>query len=247
MIISKKHGFAFIHNPKACGTSVRNALSKYHDHPINFWHQGWLKSDGRVVDLAHLAAVDWLQYVPKGTRTFGFVRDPYTRFKSAMAEFQRRHGAEFSVVQTLNALNPASIRWDWRFIHFCPQHYFFYFDGVRVVDSIFRMENIHNDWEPLTASLGIESTLPKSRVSPESEFEVTDNIRRLVEHLYYRDFIMLNQLFGSPVVSTPTPFHYSQRVEAIHTPELRARLTNTDGIPFTSGELVALVSKPVVI
>ncbi len=237
MIISHKHKFAFIHNPKAGGTSMRKAFEKYHDHETVFWHQGWLEAEERVVDLAHLQMDYWGGIVPADYKTIGFVRNPYDRFRSSMAEFQRRYSDEFTIEQTLDMLTPANIRWDWRFIHFCPQHYFFYDYAERSFTQIGKMEHLEEDWERALEWLGLDhEEIPQERPSLKIDMEFTPKVMQLIWDLYHKDF----NLFGytTKTWSTFKTKSYADRIEAIHNPNRHPYL-DSDSIAFTPGELIA--------
>jgi hypothetical protein len=247
MIISHKHKFAFVHNPKAGGTSIRKALTGYHDHPQALWHQGWLASEERVVDLAHLPASTWTKIVDPEYTTFGFVRDPYTRFVASMAEFQRRHGGEFTVDETLNMLTPANIRYDWRFIHFCPQHVFFFNKDERVVKMIGRLEDFPFDWETVTNRIGLGTIdLPRERSSAKTSLVMDDDTLDLIFELYHLDFVRFGYLPRNSKFRTEG---HAARVELIHNPNKRPSLKcdYTRDIEFSAGESVALNSPSTVI
>lgn len=247
MIISNKYEWAFIHNPKACGTSIRQVLGKYHDAASTYWHQGWDKMESRVVDLAHLQASYWYSSsaVPAHFTTFGFVRDPYTRFISSMNETRRRHPQLFtSDSDFLKMLTPANIRYDWRFIHFCPQHTFFFHQEKRVVDFIGRFENLNDDWHNLRGIIGtrlndIPKTLPHARPSA-SDHGLTPEMVQLVNDLYYRDFVLFSYKMNGTVSSDT----YASRMEIIHDPA-KFGMLDLRLIPFTPNERKALDAKMV--
>lgn len=247
MIISHKNKWAFIHNPKACGTSIRNLLNQYHDDSVQYWHQGWDSTEQRVVDMAHLQTSYWYAdtMVPDDYTTFGFVRDPYTRFLSARNETRRRHPQLFgSEADFLKMLTPANIRYDWRFIHFCPQHSFFFVGQKRVVDFVGKFETIDKDWKSILAILGqrmpsdVAKELPHLRPSPATAQGLTQEEIQLVNDLYYRDFL----LFGYDMNGELSSDTYASRMEIIHDP---AKFGTVDlgRIQFSLNEQKALVAK----
>lgn len=242
MIISHAHRFAFIHNPKVAGTSVRSALGQYHDYHKTFWHQGMY--NGRVHDLAHIPFTDLLDddvdaVRKRGLFIFGFVRDPLERFWSAVHEFRRQHG-DWSIARlpaedlVCSVLNEGNIACDWRFVHFCPQWRFFPThlssgNGVTLPDDVkvFKHEDFRAAWAEITDYLnslgtGIPAVIPLSnarhRADAKQEHLSTAAIDRL-HRLYSIDF----RLFGY------TPWNFARvrnpnedynthwkRVEAIH-------------------------------
>jgi hypothetical protein len=244
MIISRNHGFAFIHNPKAAGTAVRKALEPFHDVSVEFWHQGWYEKQSRIIDLAHPTTDIWTA-IPEleGLTTFGFVRDPYDRFESSIKEFERRHSKELGRMtkdRVLELLTPANIRYDWRFIHFCPQHFFFYLGNKCMVDKICRLENFDADWMSVNALIGnkFPSQVAKARVSHEDpDFDLLDyeDVLQHVNRLYLRDFL----LFGYKMDGGLDVSHHSSRVEVIHDPAYAAfyRGSEESHVSFTEGEL----------
>lgn len=245
MIISHKHRFIFAHNPKAAGTSIRTALSSFHDDTRSFWHQGWLPTEERIIDLAHLTADLWTPLVERSYTSFGFVRDPYSRFKSGLSEVMRRHGQEFGtdpVEFVMERMTPANIRWDWRFVHLCPQHYFFYIGNKSRIDKICRIERIHADWGAVNSLLGLRIELPHERkvAEPGLYDGLLENgeVLERVNSLYLRDF----QLFGYEMTGGIEVKHYSDRVVAIHDPSRIAFFSDEEleHIQFTAGEKVAL-------
>lgn len=128
MIISHKHKFVFMHNPKVAGSAIRKTLEHLHDDDINFWHQGYLPELDRVVDLAHLTWREILQLRPEveDYDVMVVVRDPYARFVSAVQECVRQHSMYFHQLDEWieRHMDETNFRWNWRYIHLCPQHYF---------------------------------------------------------------------------------------------------------------------------
>jgi hypothetical protein len=247
MIICNKGKWAFIHNPKACGTSVREILGRYHDDEVQFWHQGWHRAESRVVDLAHLTADHWYgeDMVPVEFTTFGFARDPYTRFASAMNETRRRHPQLFTNHgDFLKMLTPANIRYDWRFIHFCPQHAFFFFKDKRLVDFIGKFETLEKDWKAVRAVLGdrlddqVPFVLPHARPSNTVNRPLSPEETQLVNDLYYRDFLLLDY----PMLGSISSDTYASRMEIIHDP-VKFSTVDIGSIVFTQNEKKALDAK----
>lgn len=229
MIISSKFKFAFIHNPKVAGTSIRHSIEGYHDYPQRFWHQAWSDEAQRVVDAAHIPFAD----LPDGAKaaltkcfTFGFVRDPMNRFWASLAEFRRQHG-EWSVARLpadgllQSWLTPANVRHDWRFTHFCPQHYFFYEGNKCRADFVGNHENFDYGWTQIQQLVGIK-------------FDPLDNKRHRVDQgqeplsvegytafmkLYAKDYLLFgyDKLDFDPDVNYEgQPLLHHDRVEMLH-------------------------------
>jgi hypothetical protein len=243
VIISHKHKWVFVHNPKVAGTSVRSALAPYHDDSREFWHQGWFPPEDRVIDLAHMTADIWHPIVDPRYTSFGFVRHPYARFVSGLTEVMRRHCKDFAPDLrrfVMEQMTPANLRWDWRFIHLCPQHNFFFRGSKRVVDHVGRMENLAQDWAAITSLLGLNINLPHERVGaiPQHTLLEDPEVLNRINSLYLRDF----QLFGYRMLGTVEASSHSERIAAIHDNSRFTFFTQTDldQIQFTEGERISL-------
>jgi hypothetical protein len=248
MIISERHGFTFIHNPKVAGTSIRKSIEQYHDQKQVYWHQRYDERLKRVVDLAHIPYDDLdnqVKAIMAKTFNFGFVRHPVKRFFSAYAEFQRQHADWFPSKMDPSYfvcyfLTEANVRYDWRFTHFCPQHYFFYQGNKCVADYIGRHEDFANCWQSI-----------QNIVAPSYGFQPLDNTRHrelnhasdpvlgdealtILQNLYQRDFTLFN--YADPfcdLVNSEGRHTHWQRVELLH-----KRLTHGT-TELTLGEKVA--------
>jgi len=251
MIISQRHELAFVHNPKVGGTSIRQAIGHLHDGPIPFWHQDWDPNSDRVVDLAHLTVDQWddPDVIPANYFTFGFVRNPYTRFWSALNEFLRRHGQYMPITKDNISmmLTPANIRYDWRFVHFCPQHAFFYQGNRCRVDFIGRQERMERDWAAVAALTGnvMPAALPeeKARATTADLYDpdLKDQafVQNLINRLYLKDF----QLFGYDMVGNlGIRDVHADRIEVIHNPLLVPWFHGQElgALSFTPGERKSL-------
>jgi len=245
MIISKAKKFIFIHNPKVSGTTIRNQLEKYHDVSVQFWHQVFFTPEHRVIDLAHPTAsqlpylFEKVQIDPSEFTSFGFVRSPYTRFASALIEFNRRHGQEFAGIPIEHLLTEGNIFYDWRFIHFCPQHLFFANTGAGA-NLIGHYESLDHDVATINKTLGLDIDLTvNSRPSPPHRPLTEDQIR-LVNRLYYKDF----KVFGYSMHDTRADLQkcldfYSYRVKALKDPGFAA-LVDINTAPYSDREWLAV-------
>lgn len=130
MIISHEHRFVFIHNPKVAGSAVRKAIEHLHDDEITYWHQKFIPALDRVVDAAHLTMHDLTICRPDlmGYTFFGFYRESYSRYASAFYEYCRQHHPLDNPPDlnewTKTEFDETNFRFNWKYIHFCPQHYF---------------------------------------------------------------------------------------------------------------------------
>jgi hypothetical protein len=204
MIISSSHQFFFIHNPKVAGSSIRKKILPYNTSEVELWHQRYIPSLDRIVDMSHLAAMDVQSVltVPEGYFRFGFIRDVYDRFFSACREHFRQNN--LGILQNkkelsawvLSTLTATSVRFDWNLSHFCPQHYYFYRGNTCVADYIGTYQAIGTDWRTIVAVLDLDESLMsltkerdsgvKDMVDP-CEFLTYDALRR-VNSLYVADW-----------------------------------------------------------
>jgi len=204
MIISKSKKFIFIHNPKVAGSSIRAALSEYDSFDNFFWHRGYISGIDHAVDKPHitmndLSKTEYYQYVNNNDFfVFGFVRNPYERVYSAYQERIRQWGETRGFNDFLKDLNDINIRYDYNFIHFCPQHYFFYNGKKCIADFIGKMESINEDYFIIQSILDIEGLeLPKNNVTEKIVNQnylsfYDDESIKIVNALYEKDFLLFN-------------------------------------------------------
>ena len=225
MIVSKKHRFLFIHNPKCAGQSVRQTLQPYHDSEITYWDHEFSPLLARVVDKAHLWAKDIELFEELDLNrffVFGFVRNPYARFVSAFKQFILMN-PEFNSMElnefTDEFINPLSIRYDWNLIHFCPQHLFFWRGNKMVADYIGTLENFSENLIFISSFLGLDISEQRINASGSTEDSVSrmsPETIKMVNSLYERDFLLFNYPMSKPIdeVGVNT-FTYRSRVEGI--------------------------------
>lgn len=214
MIISKPLKFWFIHNPKVAGSSVRKCLLRYNTSEIELWHQRYIESLDRIIDMSHMAASDarHVLEVPDDYFRFGFVRNPYSRFFSSIREHIRQNQINLDTRErlsefVLNKLTHTSVRFDWNYSHFCPQHYFFYIGKKCVADFIGRHETLDQDWAKVLTLIDLpyeDHGLDKERFSG-AEWQdpaewLTDEALARVNSIYCKDWLLFDHLFTEPVI-----------------------------------------------
>jgi hypothetical protein len=172
MIVSQRHGFIFVHNPKAGGMSIRTALKPMDDSDGFF--DGWrpYPAEGRRLDRMHLTLGQLRRHHPDTFAlfdtlySFGFVRDPYQRMCSAFAQHltlatpilrdsvRADLGAFYGVLNQFarRALTADAARHDVKLTHFLPQSAFFMLDGAQVVTEVARLERPET-WSPRVRDL----------------------------------------------------------------------------------------------
>ncbi len=158
MIISDSHEFAFVHNPKAAGTTVRQALRKWDTRNDQYWGIVFDSAANWNVDKAHLPLHVLARLFPADHErvrryfSFGFSRHPITRFISAFNErfpdvYRRLVEGELSRDEYASKLNDYCEKmlvggdWNPSFTHATPQFPLFY-DGVHcAADLIIPIED----------------------------------------------------------------------------------------------------------
>lgn len=248
MIISHKHKFVFIHNPKVAGSAVRKALEHLHDDPQTFWHQGYLPELERVVDLAHLTFNDLLKIRPqcKDYTVLAVWRDPYERFVSGMKEHARQHGVKIHTGKDRDALitkmSDAVLRFDWKYVHLCPQHYFFRGVSTRNLIPVYH-KHLGETWHRVQTWFKERGdTVPdlsKERVRPDpsgswSVDKLDEFTIQFINWMYHADFLF----FSAEKRATDYDWldlEHSDRVNSIHSPFLPLPALGT----LTAGEKIA--------
>lgn len=198
MIVSDRHRFVFIHNPKCAGTSLRQALAPYDDRGGRYW--GFAEHAGRRVDLAHLTLSDLEGYpdflLLAEYFVFTVVRHPLDRALSAYREFITKGYLGFPADGpddfVLRYLDADRARFDFRFVHFCPQHHFTHLAGKCRVDWIVRFERLEADLAHLPALLGVPAEVGHENLRAETPLAFGPEAEASLRSLYARDF----QLFG---------------------------------------------------
>lgn len=220
MLISHKHRFVFIHNPKVGGTTLNKFLTT-HSEPDVYHKRGLV--GGVVTDLTHYRVEQWSEELIRayedGYYFFGVVRNPYEKFLSAMSEHTFQHSdlvEKFG--KPLEELLPVQLNrsvavYDWRYTHFCPQSEYFCLDGRLLDINVFRLEDINEWWGELFLKLNLPTPpLENARPSWFRPKTLTEELTRLVNYIYRDDF----HIFGYPLFGSELPpSTSSERVERL--------------------------------
>jgi hypothetical protein len=186
----------FVHNPKCAGTSIHKALLAQFPEAEVSWGRRYDMERDDIKDMAHLGVPEARSHfgIDGAFRSFGFVRDPYSRFVSAYLHFKRWNPDHASLTPdelAFDILDEARIRSDWKFVHFSPQ-YRFYYEGTRsVVSHIWKVENLPEAWREVCKQFSIEADLRGENRGGYEYFEPLSRalIGRL-NVLYARDFAL---------------------------------------------------------
>lgn len=243
MLVSHSKKFVFIRVPKTASTSLCEVLRPYAEEPDKYRYQGFTRK-ADLQDLAHLRFDQWSTEIQDalddGYKTLAVVRDPVTRFQSACAEFLRQHGDWFAKFNMpleqflLLMLTPASVKHDWRFIHFCPQYLFMIPDVVvsnepkevsvrKYMTQAERrilwvkMENLEKEWPKIRQHLGLTGSveLPFIRSKSSNPMEgLSEEMLSHIDYLYRIDFSLFG--YDIPVLRRVQHETHHQRIEFIH-------------------------------
>ena len=98
MIVSDSEHFVFIHNPKVGGMTIRAALMAYETRNNRFFEWQWVGHQKVRIDMAHITLQQLRRYFPEVVDQvapylkFGFVRNPYARYFSALSQHLKLGG-----------------------------------------------------------------------------------------------------------------------------------------------------------
>jgi len=214
MIISDSHKFVFIHNPKVAGMTFRLALMQYETRGNPFFEWQWVGHDKTRIDMAHITLQQLRRFFPNEVDQvaryfkFGFVRNPYTRFYSAISQHLKLGAPHtrvailsdpdlfyrFANAFALEILNEARVASDFRLVHFRRQSEFFYFGDLQWADCILKLEEIDAiAGTPIADWLGNAAGTVKNRTDAFAETgydltALTPAARMVIENYYAPDF-----------------------------------------------------------
>ena len=126
---------------------------------------------------------------------FAFVRDPYTRFTSAVLGHNYatpENFEEWVLTVFKKEANGKFARWEWQ--ELLPQHKYLVHNGKMDVDFIGKFENLHEDWKKVCDMAGEEFELPhknKNKIANHADCH-TEETREIVRQIYWNDFRLLN-------------------------------------------------------
>ncbi|MBZ4023019.1 hypothetical protein CKO11_11165 [Rhodobacter sp. TJ_12] len=201
MIVSRTHGFVFMHNPKVAGSSVRAVLDKWRDPDVDlFATDPNPTAPLHRVDRAHIGIAEFAANYPDlwaQTRDFPFYvlyRDPFSRFLSSVNEYCRVYGetdirfaaqAErrnvfFGLIDRLRALGTAEGVMDiLELTHFRPQWiYLTPPEGADIRLRAFGLKEIPRFATELSGCIG--ETVDFGRENGSEQFDLPLPMRRIL-------------------------------------------------------------------
>jgi hypothetical protein len=156
MIVSDRHKFIFVHNPRCAGMSIRTALQSLDDS--NNYFSGMSHIEEKERSLMHMPLEQLANFFPEvfekfnSYYTFMMIRNPYTR---AISGFCRTHDDTYlqymetrrstPLVELMNRyFERFEDEWityyDYRYRHFFRQKDMAYVGKDQMIDSIYRFE-----------------------------------------------------------------------------------------------------------
>jgi hypothetical protein len=220
MLIDRERKVAFVHVPKAAGTSVTEWLLKTSADPGQVTVlKGWVTSGGNKMDVMHgnweslstmLLTLGLGDSKEDRPWTFAIVRHPYERICSAFHEMSNNGGwasqwgrmpfANVNAFVAHLAAHPKEIHHN-KFIHIRPNHWFTHTeDGKAAVDSIFQYDRLHEAIQTIATQLKIDISqhpFPELNVrirktSVRAEQLLSAVSRAAIDNLYADDY----RIFG---------------------------------------------------
>ncbi|MCW3836915.1 sulfotransferase family protein [Sphingomonas canadensis] len=207
MIVSFSRKFVFVAVPKTGSQALRKRLRA--GLSATDWEQATL-TEQRLFPVAELAAIghghltcrDIMPWLPPGMWeaffTFGVVRHPFARFRSACGFYDP---ARFAASRDSNDEMKRLLDREGDHFLFAPQHHFLCGDDGRIaVNTVARYERLAEDMTVITRRIGLaEAPLERvnvTRTAPTQAFDV--ELRAMLTERYAQDFALFGYDAGSP-------------------------------------------------
>lgn len=194
--------------------TFRLALAEYETRGNHFFEWQHIGHDKRRFDMAHLTLVQLRQYYPDvfdqiaPYYKFGFVRNPYHRFFSAISQHLKLGAPHtrvavmsdpelfyrFSNAFAVEILKNETVASDFRLVHFRPQSEFFYLGALKWADCILKIEALDEiTGTPIADWLGDAPKTVRNRTEAFAEegyaiHALTLAARQAIEDFYAIDF-----------------------------------------------------------
>ncbi len=174
MILSDRYRFIFIHVPKCAGTSVRAAVLPYHDADDRFLKTVEKHPELGELDFRHLPLPLLRELDPEAFHklkrydSYALLRDPFQRFRSAMAQRAKMYlGKEFAQMDEQELRTEIERVMDYlrsepaviapAFIHFARQSDFVQLGDERLVRHLYPVERVDLFVQALGRHIGTDA------------------------------------------------------------------------------------------
>ena len=203
MPISHKHNCIFIHIPKTAGTSIEASLGMHGDLDYvgikPYINQRKNQDTLFGVGLQHLTALQVKRKIKNydDYYKFTFVRNPWSRFVSAMIfNGSLRSNLKSNLTKSEFKKNMQDINYSMG--HFKCQLDYIEHDGNLLVDFVGRFENLHEDYSHISSVLGVNLTLEHRMKTEHKHYTeyYDDETRQIVAEKYARDIEYFGYKFG---------------------------------------------------
>lgn len=175
MIISDSHQFAFIHVPKAGGTSVREVLQPYDETNGKHYNRIDAHDVLGTIDYVHIPLFILREHFSKiydklnRYATYALIRDPFSRFPSALSQHQKIYkkqpimdmnelevrNAVDGIIRTLRDYDATTSYLPYQYIHFQRQVDFIYDQNRQIAMHVYDSKNISSMLDQLSETMGI--------------------------------------------------------------------------------------------
>lgn len=202
----------FIHIPKAGGTSIENLICDfplYRYKLVNKYNwYGNIKNDHIKYELDH-STMAYLKnnckYFDNTYFSFSVVRNPYARLVSEYHYCKFKYSRYiknlnnfkefvFEIKDKFNDILKEKEKNHLYVSHYLPQYIFTHnYRKLQIVDKVYKLENLKNDWIEICKKLNIEKELIKieknsTDFSYNYEDYYTEELKEIVYELYKDDF-----------------------------------------------------------
>ncbi len=186
MIISQSKKFIFVHNPKAAGTSIQQALLPWDDGK----HLKARTKHETLTELRNRTTLDLSTFI-----IFGFVRNPWDRFSSFFC-FLKKHSDQFPQIKSVKDVNQLALCVDqpWLRDKYTTKLQAQYFDDTV---NIGKYENLQHDFKNISAEIGIDVKLPHANASYTHDYKKLFNkeSKQIIAKRYAQDIKRFNYEF----------------------------------------------------
>ena len=253
-IISQQKDFAFVHNPKVGGSSVRHQVDRYNDARDVFSGKMRVIAGYGTVDMGHITLPAIKRFFPdqfaeiRSRPSFALVRDSVQRFGSALAEHVSRFRAgnifDYTAEERRSLIDEVRVGIQLRpecapaeYCHFSRQVDFVDADGDRIVQHVYPLEEVDAAFAHMGEVAGVRlkaGTRNQSMITdrPGARSKRRRGLRRVLDVVAPEksvdDWTMLPELSQGPVRDFIED-HYAADI-ALHASLLKAR---TGSAPHT--------------